>query len=355
MQGNRVARSAFVTSCIVLASALTGCGGDGDSADDTNKKIVLADGGGTFGEAAAKAVYGPCGEELGIEVEVVPYDYSVGQIKAQVQGPQEWDVVSLGAFLTDEEAASMLAPIDTSIVNIEGLTDELIFDYWVPYSVTVIGLGYNTEKITGEPSGWADLWDVENFPGRGTLEKNAVSYNLELALLADGVPPSEMYPIDYDRAFKKLDELFESRDMMFYDSGTTLVQQYQTATAVIGSGWGGRFTQAAAEGAPLAMVSDDAIKAFTSWAVLKTAPHEEDAMRFVNCALSAERQAAFIEAFPGEGPANSEAYELLSDELKEALPAPDDPNILTSSVKYWAEEFDHATELWNQWLAKHGG
>ena len=89
MQGNRVARSAFVTSCIVLASALTGCGGDGDSADDTNKKIVLADGGGTFGEAAAKAVYGPCGEELGIEVEVVPYDYSVGQIKDGVQGTQE--------------------------------------------------------------------------------------------------------------------------------------------------------------------------------------------------------------------------------------------------------------------------
>lgn len=354
MQENRFARSALVAAGIVLASTLAACGGD-DNASDSADKIVLADGGGTFGEAAAEAIYKPCGEELGLEVEVVPYDYSVGQIKAQVQGPQEWDVVSLGAFLTDEDAASILAPIDTEIVDREGLNDALLFDYWVPYDITVIGVGHNTDKIKGEPSTWADLWDVESFPGRGTLEKNAVNYNLELALLADGVAPADMYPIDYDRAFKKLDELFETREMMFYDSGTTLVQQYQTATAVIGSAWGGRFHQAAAEGAPVSMSSEGAIQAFTSWAVLKTAPQTENAMRFINCAISPERQAAFIEAFPGEAPVNSAAFDLLPAELRDALPAPDDPNILNSSVKYWAEEFDTATERWNQWLAKHGG
>lgn len=353
MKEKRFARSGLAVAGVVLASTLAACGsGDGSSRAD---RIVLADGGGTFGEAAAKAIYEPCGKELGIDVQVVPYDYSVGQIKAQVQGPKEWDVVSLGAFLTDENADSILAPIDTDIVDRSGLDEDLLFDYWVPYDITVIGVGHNTEKLKDAPTTWADLWDVENFPGRGTLEKNAVNYNLELALLADGVAPADMYPIDYDRAFKKLDELFEIRDMMFYDSGTTLVQQYQTATAVIGSGMGGRFLQAAAEGAPVSMSSEGAIQAFTSWAVLKSAPQTKNAMRFINCAISAERQAAFIKEFPGEAPVNADAFELLPAELREALPEPNDPSVLNSSVKYWAEEFDTATERWNQWLAKHGG
>lgn len=353
MTRKHIMRSALFGSCVAMG--LAACGNDASSTEGESNTIVLADGGGTFSEAAVKAVYEPCEDELGIEVEVVPYDYSVGQIKAQVQGPQEWDVVSLGAFLTEDEASGILAPIDRSIVNIEGLSDDLIFKYWVPYDVTVIGLGYNTDQITGEPAGWPDLWDSEKYPGTGTLEKNAVSFNLELALLADGVAPEDVYPIDYDRAFKKLDELFEARKMMFYDSGTTLVQQYQTGTAVIGSGWGGRFTQAAAEGAPLSLVTNGAIEAFTNWAVLKTAPNQEDAMRFINCAISAEREAAFVEEFPGQGPANTEAYDLLSESAKSALPDPDDPTILHSSISYWATEFADATERWNQWLAKHGG
>lgn len=348
-------RLAIASVCSLVLGATGACGSSGQSGSADGHTIVLADGGGTFGDAAKKAIYEPCEKELGIKVKVVPYDYSVGQIRAQVKGPKEWDVVSLGAWLTDDEAGSLLAPLDTDVVKPQGLTPDLKFKYWVPYDITVIGLGYNTDKIKGSPQGWAPLWDAKKYPGTGTLEKNAVNYNLELALLADGVAPNDMYPIDYDRAFKKLDELFDARKMIFYDSGTALIQQYQTGTAVIGSGWGGRFTQAKAEGAPLGLSTKQAVEAFTSWAVLKTSSNQTDAMKFVNCAVSAEREANFDTIFPGQAPANSLAYEKLPSDVKAALPDPDDPTVLHSSVKYWAENYDKATELWNQWLAKHAG
>ena len=42
------------------------------------------------------------------------------------------------------------------------------------------------------PSNWAEFWDLENFPGnRGMHGK--VNYNLEAALMADGVAQDDVY------------------------------------------------------------------------------------------------------------------------------------------------------------------
>lgn len=76
-----------------------------------------------------------------------------------------------------------------------------------------VALTYDGNKLTGDnvPKSWADFWDVEKFPGKRGLRKGA-KYALEVALLADGVAPDELYdvlgtPEGVDRAFAKLDEL----------------------------------------------------------------------------------------------------------------------------------------------------
>ncbi len=58
---------------------------------------------------------------------------------------------------------------------------------------------------------WADFWDVARHPGRRGLRK-AARGNLEIALMADGVAPSDVYRTlrsgdGVDRAFRKLDQL----------------------------------------------------------------------------------------------------------------------------------------------------
>ena len=56
-------------------------------------------------------------------------------------------------------------------------------------------------------SRWADLFDTAKIPGKRTFYKWSAPGVLEIALLADGVAPDKLYPLDLDRAFKKLDTI----------------------------------------------------------------------------------------------------------------------------------------------------
>ena len=69
-------------------------------------------------------------------------------------------------------------------------------------------LCYNKKKWPGEdhPNSWADFWNVEKFPGRRVLRREAL-WTMEAALKADGVKDSDFYPIDVERAFRSLDRI----------------------------------------------------------------------------------------------------------------------------------------------------
>lgn len=71
-------------------------------------------------------------------------------------------------------------------------------------------LFWDSSRLTTPPH-WADLWDVARYPGQRTFFKGP-RITLEIALLADGVPPSHIYrqlstSQGIDRAFRKLDQL----------------------------------------------------------------------------------------------------------------------------------------------------
>jgi putative spermidine/putrescine transport system substrate-binding protein len=66
-------------------------------------------------------------------------------------------------------------------------------------------LAYRKDKFPhGGPKNWADFWDVKKFPGNRSMLHNAVRA-AQFALVADGVSPDKIFPMDVDRAFKKLD------------------------------------------------------------------------------------------------------------------------------------------------------
>jgi putative spermidine/putrescine transport system substrate-binding protein len=61
-----------------------------------------------------------------------------------------------------------------------------------------------------------DFFDIKRFPGKRAFPKSIYAGTLEIALLADGVPRDRIQPIDFQRAFKKLDTI--KHDLLFYDS-----------------------------------------------------------------------------------------------------------------------------------------
>ena len=75
------------------------------------------------------------------------------------------------------------------------------------YSFNII---YNTAAFSKgkHPRSWAEVWDAKAFPGPRTFNfGGGTTPQLEFALLADGVPLSQVYPIDIERAWKKYDQL----------------------------------------------------------------------------------------------------------------------------------------------------
>jgi putative spermidine/putrescine transport system substrate-binding protein len=74
-----------------------------------------------------------------------------------------------------------------------------------------VAIAYDADKLKTAPSGWADFWDVQKFPGKRGLRKRA-EYNLEFALMADGVKAEDVYQVlgtkaGVDRAFAKLSQI----------------------------------------------------------------------------------------------------------------------------------------------------
>ncbi|MCT6813585.1 extracellular solute-binding protein [Bombella apis] len=71
-------------------------------------------------------------------------------------------------------------------------------------------LFWDTSRITTPPH-WPTLWDVARYPGQRAFFQGP-RMTLEIALLADGVPPNQVYaqlstPAGIDRAFHKLNQL----------------------------------------------------------------------------------------------------------------------------------------------------
>ncbi|MCG2623020.1 ABC transporter substrate-binding protein [Arthrobacter sp. I2-34] len=344
-------------SIAIAASAglvLAGCGAPASGSGSTETQTVtVVDGGGAYHDAMAKAVYEPFEKETGIKVVSQSYDYSQGAIKAQVQGAKQWDVVSTSTALADNAAADLYQPIDYTVVDKNGFSEADASKYflWSVYSANV--LAWNTESIKTAPTSWADLWDTAKFPGPRGLWNSPQSV-LEIALLADGVSWDKMYPLDVDRAFKKLDELKAKTNIVWYDSGAQQTQNFSSGTSVIGEGWNGRIASSRKQGQPVDYTIKGALSGGTAWAVLKTAPNQENAMKFMNYAASAQAGAALAEAFPGMSPANDKAYPMIPENIAKNLesnPANKDVVAGNMDAQWWAANYDAVYDRWQKWYS----
>lgn len=80
----------------------------------------------------------------------------------------------------------------------------------LPAGALALSLSWDKSRLPLAPN-WADLWDVVRLPGQRGLPQSARGA-LEVALLADGVPPGKIYAsletqAGADRAFRRLDQL----------------------------------------------------------------------------------------------------------------------------------------------------
>lgn len=372
-------RRGFVLGAVGAGLALAGCGGDdettppagaGTTTGDVGTtidlsgsgEVVVVDAGGPFGEAQRIAHWEPFEAATGIKVVPQPGSglVEIASIKA---GRPKWDV----AETSPESLAlfdGLLLPIDYSLwekANLDAFTSIPTTEFTVPWIIGSSNIVYDaTQFADNPPSSWADVWDVDRYPGRRSFyPASYLSGAPEIPLLADGVAPADLYPIDFDRLFKSLDRIRPSI-LRFGASGGDVARLIIDGRVAAGSEFNGRITDLQEKGASALGTTWDQAMAWSGILfVPKGAKNVENAMKFIAFISQPEQQARFSETIPF-APPNSLAYDLISPARRSVLPtAPENVDKLVFvDADFWngvdaksgKPRSELLTDLWEEWL-----
>ena len=316
----------------------------------SNKKLVICSWGGSYQASQRKAFFEPFAKEMGVEI-VEATGPDLAKIKAQVEsGNVEWDVIDVATrTLATATAENLLEPIDTNIVNLKNITKQAIFKCGIGNIAFTTALTYNKKLVKKAPKSWADFWDVKNFPGARSL-KDLAPFNLEFALIADGVNKDKLYPLDVDRAFKKMSQIKDHIDS-WWKSGAQSIQQLTSGAVAMSSAWNGRVNVAQSKGIPLVIVWEGAAYDWDVWAVPKGAKNKELAMKFIQFALDPKRQGYQCGKLIAYGPSNKLAYNYIEKERQKELPTyPDNlKKQFSFNSEWWRPRLNKLNERWSTW------
>jgi putative spermidine/putrescine transport system substrate-binding protein len=318
-------------------------------------QITFVSQGGAYQKAQTVAILDPATKKLGITInqDSIPDAWPV--IKTQVaSGKPTWDVVDVptGYCLRGGEQG-LIEKLDfAKLPNAASMPENYRSPYSVAYEFYSSVLAYRQTKYPAgaAPDSWADFWDVKKFPGRRALRNHPLA-TLEAALMADGVAPDKLYPLDVDRAFKKLEEI-KPYITVWWTSGAQSAQLLNDGEVDMVMAWNGRVSALAGEGAKVGFTYNQGILQNTSLCILKDAPNLPAAVRFLNEAVDPVNQAN-LPLHIDYGPANPKAFDtgVIKPERAAQLPsAPENARkqALMSYV-WWSSPAGEAAE--KRWVA----
>ncbi|MDK1374027.1 MULTISPECIES: polyamine ABC transporter substrate-binding protein [unclassified Sinorhizobium] len=312
--------------------------------------LVFSSWGGTTQDAQKAAWADKFAEKSGTNVlQDGPTDY--GKLKAMVEANAvTWDVVDVeGDYAAQAGKNGLLEKLDFSVIDKSKLDPRFVTDYSVGSFYYSFVIGCNKDIVDACPKTWSDLFDTEKFPGKRTFYKWSAPGVIEAALLADGVPADKLYPLDLDRAFKKLDTI--KGDIIWWSGGAQSQQLLASAEAPFGSLWNGRMTALAQSGINVETSWEQNITAADSLVVPKGAKNKDAAMQFIALATSAEAQAELAN-LTGYAPINLDSPKMMDEELAKTLPDAQTASQVNADMNYWAENRDAIGERWYAWQAK---
>jgi putative spermidine/putrescine transport system substrate-binding protein len=314
------------------------------------REIVVATAAGEYEDAQRLTIFEPFERLTGaaVSVEALDLENLRGQVEA---GDVTWSLCDVS---TDDVLplanAALIQAIDYSIVDGTDLYPATRMPQGVGASLFSVVMALRTDIFPSAPTDWQDFWDLDRFPGNRGLQRSPVG-TLEFALLAAGVPISELYPIDVDRAFEMLD-LIKPFVFLWWEQGAQPVQMIASNDAVMASAWHNRVERLSVDGAPITFSWNGTAVDADSWVVPSGSPETEMAMDLINFATRPEVCAAFASRFPF-GPTNQRAYEFLPPEALGSLPgAPALAGVqFTLDFEWWFQNGEETTLRFEEWLS----
>ncbi|QLH13067.1 ABC transporter substrate-binding protein [Paracoccus pantotrophus] len=314
--------------------------------------IRIANFGGSYGDAMAAAIWDPIAEARGIEIGKDTFA-GIADVRAQVRANSiGWDI---GELTIDECAIGsregLFQNLNLTSEETEGYPENAVHeDYILVNTASYVPVWQgNVMPLTS----WADFWDVENFPGPRALRDDPME-NLVAALIADGVPLEEVYPLDVDRAFRKLEEI-KPEITTWWSSGAQGAQLLSSGEVDYAGGWTTRVGALINEGVEVGYTLNGGIMIPDCLFIPSGAKSAELARDVLKDALSVELQKSLPE-YIDASPINQDVYAegILAPEILEkqvATPENMKLQVLTDGV-WWAEHGNAVKERWQEFKAQ---
>ncbi len=328
-------------------------------ADAQGRDLTVVSWGGAYQDAQREVYFRPFQQATRTRLLEETWDGGIGVLRSRIaSGANTWDVVQV-------ESEELLIGAD------EGLFEPMDWaaiggrDAYIPEAVNDFGVGailysfiiaYDRARTPTGPTNWADFFDTARFPGKRGMRKGPKT-TLEMALMADGVPPAQVYqllgtPAGVDRAFRKLDGM--KADIAWFERGSQPPQWLASGEVALTVAYNGRISAAnASDGRNFAIVWTNNIFTLDSWVIMKGSPNRARALEFLKFVGQPDIQATLPPKIP-YGVTAKGVNEKLSPELLANLPtAPQ--NIGTAlhlSDRFWLDNLDRLTQRFNTWVSR---
>lgn len=312
--------SALAFSGIGLAQAVSGKGAN---------EIVVMTTGGTLEAAQKAALYEPFTKATGIKVVLITVDPAKVLVSIDRGDAPEVDVIQVNAARAAlYERRNALEKIDYKYFDpdtIAGMAQSYRQPFTVGQITYSLGLAYSEDAVKGKrpPATWAEFFDPKAIPGARAMAPCEAGWILdggvmEIALMADGVPADKLYPLDVDRAFRKL-EAFKPNVSVFYGSAGDGPQSLIDGRADFAATFNGRIYTVRNQGAKVNFNWNQSLIQTNFWAVMHKSPNRDNAMKFLAFASRAQPQ-SIISNMMAYGPTNDKAFALIKSDLRPWLP-----------------------------------
>jgi len=340
--------------------------------------MTIVSWGGAYSNSQLKAYHEPYSAATGVEIiNDESSNEAVAKLRAMDEaGNVTWDVVDVVASdairLCDEGLAmeidhdADLAAAPDGTPASEDFGDLLVSDCFIPQIVYSTTFGYRTDVAewdNKEPQDVCAVFDLENFPGKRSLEKRPIN-NMEWALMCDGVAAEDVYERlgteeGVAQALAKLDTIRD--DVIWWSAGAETPQLLADGEIVMGSTYNGRlFSVIEEQNQPVAMLWDAQVFDLDGWIIPAGLSDERKAraMNYLKFATDTQRladQAKYI----SYGPARASSAPLVGQHadlgIDMAPHMPTDPNNATNTFLYnyewWADNRDDLDQKFQAWLA----
>jgi len=311
-------------------------------AQDKPEQIVHSNWGGDGVRCTSDIYCAAFTKETAVKVVVDGSGPLEGTIQQMVEsGATIWDCCDSDMFTAIRLGnKGLLEAIDYNIVDKAKILDPFAYEfgilgYWYSYTIA-----YDTTKIATPPT-WADFFDVEKIPGKRALFK-WMNGSVEAALLADGVAPDQLYPLDVDRALKKIASIADH--VVYWNSGAESQQMLIDGEVVMGNIWQTRASVIERDtSGRIAWTWDQALAYPAGWVIPKNNPAgNEWANRWLAYIQDPALQIQVMDCY-GQGPANPAATDMMTPEQRRLHPAAPEnlAKQIVADTPYWAENYDN--------------